>query len=340
MASTKKMDSGKWSCRVYIGLEDGKRKYKRFTADTKKEAERLANSYLVEHPATQEQSKMTVREAMGAYIKAKSNVLSPSTIDGYKKVPRLYLQSIMDVRLCDLTTEQIQLAVNTDAERLSQKTVRNSYGFLTAAMALYGFKEKDITLPQKKKTKITIPTDEEMKLLCEAAEKYNITAEVHLAAYMGLRRSEISPIDIHEDIDLENKTISISKALVRSDSGEYVSKDTKTTSSERMLAIPDIVLPHIKKVVESGKGFHHPNYIEKNFVLMRNDLGLKHIKFHSLRHYFASSLLTLGVPDFYSMKLMGHSSDQMLKNVYQHIKKDYLENVVEKMNNHFTKKSI
>ena len=338
--ATAKRRNDKWSCRVYVGIENGKRKYKRFTADTRKEAERMANAYLLENENETDKSKLTVSEAMKAYLFAKSEVLSPSTLEGYEKVPRLYLQSIMNVRLCDLTTELIQIAVNTDAKRLSSKTVRNAYGFLTATMEMYGYSKKNITLPQKKKTETIIPTDQEMELICKAAPKYNIAAEVYISAFMGLRRSEISAINISEDVDIENKRLRISKAIVHGKNVGYVMKETKTTSSERYLAIPDVVLPFLEEKVRSGKKLHNPNYIEKRFVEMRDDLGLKRIRLHSLRHYFASTLLTLGVPNFYSMKLMGHSSDDMLKKVYQHINQDYLKTIQEKINEKYTEKSI
>lgn len=339
MASTQRTESGKWTCRVYIGMKDGKKQYKRFTAETKKEAERIANTYAINIPQKKEGFELTVKEAMTAYIESKENVLSPSTVEGYKKIPRLRLQSIMKVKLCDLTEEMIQYAINIDAATLSPKSVRNAVGFLTASLGMFGYKDINVTLPQKKKKEITIPTDEEMRLICDSALGYGIVLEVHLAAYMGLRRSEISAIDIATDIDLSNKTIKIDKAMVRSDSGKYVLKGTKTTSSTRILAIPQIIFPLVEEAVLSGRKMQNPNYIEKQFCRMRNELGLKHINFHSLRHYFASTLVVLNVPDFYAMKLMGHSSDQMLKNVYQHIRKDYLQDVADKMDDFFADKS-
>lgn len=339
MASTQRTASGKWTSRIYIGMKDGKKQYKRFTADTKKEAERLAHTYKVNQPQKKEGMQLTVREAMDSYIEAKSNVLSPSTVEGYMKIPRLRLQSIMNIKLEDLTKEQIQYAVNLDAASLSPKTVRNAFGFLTAALRMFGYKDvEDVTLPQKKKPKITIPTDEEMKLLCETAPKYGIELEVYLAAYMGLRRSEISAIDPSGDIDLENKTITVDKALVRSHTGENVLKETKTTSSERVLSIPQLVFPLVEDAVMSGRKMQKPNYIEKKFCEMRDSLGMKHINFHALRHYFASTLVILGIPDFYAVKLMGHSSDAMLKQVYQHIRQDYLRDASSKIDAFFSSK--
>lgn len=337
MASTQRTASGKWTCRVYVGIKDGKKQYKRFTADTKKEAERIATTYAINIPQKKEGFELTVREAMNAYIESKENVLSPTTVEGYKKIPRLRLQSIMKVKLCDLTEEMIQYAVNIDSASLSPKSVRNAVGFLTASLGMFGYKNINVTLPQKKKKEITVPTDEEMRLICNSAAGYGIALEVHLAAYMGLRRSEISALDMDADIDLAKKTLKIDKAMVRSNNGKYIIKGTKTTSSTRVLGIPQIIFPLVEDAALSGRKMRNPNYIEKQFCKMRNELGLKHINFHSLRHYFASTLVVLNVPDFYAMKLMGHSSEQMLKNVYQHIRKDYLQDVSNKIDDFFQK---
>ena len=48
MASARKLPSGNYRVNLFIGMENGKRKYKSFTAPTKKEAELLAAQYNVE----------------------------------------------------------------------------------------------------------------------------------------------------------------------------------------------------------------------------------------------------------------------------------------------------
>ena len=47
MATAKKLQSGNYRCRVYLGKENGKDVYKSFTAPTKKEAEFNANQFLI-----------------------------------------------------------------------------------------------------------------------------------------------------------------------------------------------------------------------------------------------------------------------------------------------------
>ena len=61
-----------------------------------------------------------------------------------------------------------------------------------------------------------------------------------------------------------------------------------------------------------------PNSLTDAFIDARNAVGCS-FRFHDLRHYNASVMLALGVPDKYAMQRMGHSTPNMLKTVYQHI---------------------
>lgn len=67
------------------------------------------------------------------------------------------------------------------------------------------------------------------------------------------------------------------------------------------------------------------------FIKLRNKHGLT-VRFHDLRHYCASLMLALGVPDLYAMERMGHSPTHMLKSVYQHTMKDKQDEVAISIN--------
>ena len=61
--------------------------------------------------------------------------------------------------------------------------------------------------------------------------------------------------------------------------------------------------------------------------------GVRKMRFHDLRHYSASVLLMLGVPDKYAMERMGHATNNMLKTVYQHTmaeKRSEVDDAVDK----------
>ena len=184
-----------------------------------------------------------------------------------------------------------------------------------------------------------IPTDDEMKILCQAAPDWEINLPVHLAAYMGMRRSEICAVDLKKDVDLKKNTLRINKAMVINDKNEKVIKGTKTTNSTRTLPIPGVVLPVLEDAVKNGYTMPTPGALESRFIKMKRSLSLDHITFHSLRHYYASTLVVLEIPDFYAMKLMGHGTDRMLKTVYQHVRQDYMDEVSTKMDAFFAAKT-
>lgn len=88
MAEPKKMPSGNWRVRVFLGKDkSGKKKYKSITAATKKEAKRAADRFeLSLTTSCIDYNDLTLEQACKMYIESKSAVLSPSTIAGYEKL--------------------------------------------------------------------------------------------------------------------------------------------------------------------------------------------------------------------------------------------------------------
>ena len=111
---------------LYRQKRKRKRQYKSFTADSKKEAEFLAASYLLNKK--QEENSMTIRKAVVEYIASKENVLSPSTIEGYRNVERNRLSEIADIEIADFDTITAQKYINQMARKLSAKSVANAWG--------------------------------------------------------------------------------------------------------------------------------------------------------------------------------------------------------------------
>ena len=106
MAKAKKLPSGSWRVQVYAGEENGKRKYKSFTAPSRKEAEYLAAEWARDRK-DRERGNITVREAIDRYIKSKEPVLSPSTIRGYRIIYRNNLKTLMSVKPVSYTHLEI-----------------------------------------------------------------------------------------------------------------------------------------------------------------------------------------------------------------------------------------
>ena len=90
MAEPKKLPSGSWRVRVFIGKnKDGKKMYKSITAPTKKEAKKEADRFeLSLNLSNIDYNDLTLGQAYDRYIESKYSVLSPSTIVGYRQCSR------------------------------------------------------------------------------------------------------------------------------------------------------------------------------------------------------------------------------------------------------------
>lgn len=135
-----RLPSGNYRTQVLIGIENGKRQYKSFTASTAKKADLAALQWQAEHPSVK-LSGMTLERAIGDYIRTKSAVLSPSTVRGYRTMERVLKAEYAPImrRKIDVISEtDMQNLVGSLSQQHSSKTVRNYYGLLGAVYKSQG----------------------------------------------------------------------------------------------------------------------------------------------------------------------------------------------------------
>lgn len=315
MASAKKLPSGNWRVQVFCGVdENGKQIRKSFTAPTKWQALKAADDYL--ERGKEKPKGMTVGDAIDGYINAKSNVLSPTSIDSYKRIRKNRLQTIMSVPLNRLTAIMVQQAVNADAATLSPKSIRSAHGLLSSALKMY---MPDFvlttTLPAKQPHIKQLPAPD---VVFSAVNGTEIELPCLLAMWLSLRMSEIRGLQYQ---DISGDTLIVQRAMVTVD-GEHILKDqTKTYSSTRVLRIPEYIMGLICKTDHTAPDdFIVPlsgQAIYKRFVRIMEKHDIK-MTFHDLRHLNASVMLALGVPDKYAMERGGWATNSTLKSVYQH----------------------
>ncbi len=332
MAKAKKLPSGRYRVLVYVGKgSDGKRKYESFTADTRREAEFMAAEYM-NSKTVRRASNITVKEAMDRYIASKENVLSPSTVREYKHSAERDLKMIHNVKISNITQEQVQIAINTEAKSHSPKTVRNIHALLSASLCMFmpNFK-LNTTLPQMKKSDIKVPTDKDIKHLLSHVKGKKIEIPILLAAVGSLRRSEISALSSD---DVDDQGIHVNKAMVKNEQNKWVIKLPKTNASDRYVPLPKEILSLIK--AKSGNIVNMtPDKITRDFRKALKECKIAHFKFHALRHYFASVLHSLNVPDEYIMEMGGWETDSVLKKVYRHTMSDKSKEQQQKIIEHF-----
>lgn len=338
MAKAKKLPSGSWRCQVYDYTDaGGKRHYKSFTSDNtsakgKREAERMAADYAAEKE-NRSHCSMTFGQAFDNYIKTRGSILAVSTIREYKRTNRVDLASLSNLKICDITQEQIQELINQKSKEKSPKTVRNIHGLISAILKVYRPEMAlNTALPQKIPPQLYIPTDEDIRTLIEHIDNEDMVIAVLLAAFGPLRRSEICGL---EDTDFNGDVAHIQRAVVLDENKQWIDKITKSYAGDRYVPFPDFVIDRIRG--RKGRIVHlKPNQISDRFIDVVKRSGLPHFRFHDLRHYSASIMHALGVPDAYIMQRAGWGSDTVLKQVYRHALADKSEEMNNITNDHFS----
>lgn len=339
MATAKKLPSGSWRCQVYDYTdENNKRHYKSFTSNNptakgKREAEALAANWAAEKES-RSRCALTFGEALTQYISDRESVLAVSTIREYKRTKRVDLADLENIKVADITPEQIQELINKKAKDKSPKTVRNIHGIISAVMKVYRPEMAlSTTLPQKVPPKLYIPTDNDIKVLLEHIDNEDMMIAVLLAAFGPLRRSEICGL---ESTDFNGNIAHIQRAVVLDENKQWVVKTTKSVAGNRFVPLPDFVYDRVKD--RNGRIIQlKPNQISDRFIDIVKACGLPHFRFHDLRHYCASIQHALGIPDAYIMQRGGWGSDTVLKQVYRHALADKSDEMNSVANDHFSK---
>lgn len=324
MPNAKRLPSGNWQVKVYSHTEyvDGKPKRIResFTAATKAEAEYQAALFKRENKR-KFSCDLTLGDAMQGYIDSKDGILSPATIRGYKTIKRHHLLELQEKQLSRIKNVDIQIALNQErkAKNWSAKTTKNVAGFVSASISLYreDFRFK-VTLPEKERYDYYLPTQDDITALLAYTEGKELHTAILLAACLGLRRGEICALK-WSDFNWKRKEVRINKATVLTDEDEWKVKNPKSYAGNRVLSLSDGLIAELQKVKSTGNVIHGtPTQISHRFRWAVSHLGLEHFRFHDLRHFNASMMMSEGIPDKYAVERMGHSTTAILKSVYQH----------------------
>ena len=331
--------SGKYRHQIAYYDDSGNRKVKSFTADTLDEARVAAFQWKKSHNNDERKPIITVAAAVQKYIDMKRNVLSPSTMRNYVRIHDNHIEnnSIGSIHIDKLTNTDVQIWISTLSEIHSPKTVRNIFTLFKSSIEMFmpdiRFR---ITLPAKIKTDLRCPNDEDIrKLLSLMREKYGSGSDMeiclYLAAFGTLRRGECAAL--HSD-DIEGNVIHINKCMVEDEYDCWTIKTTKTYSSTRAVELPQFVVDMIKD--KKGRIVHYnPDQITSHFRRCVEASGIEYIRFHDLRHYSASIMHAIGVPDQYIMDRGGWSSDNVMKAVYRNVIDIEKARQTVKINNYF-----
>ena len=307
----KKLSSGRYRTQLVVGKDaDGKRIVKSFTADTAWEAEKLALDYKKKYGVGQSVSEMTVAGAISIYINSRTNAVSPITIETYQRIRDTRLQSLMGTKITELTVQDVQIAVNIDAARLSKKSLTEAVSLMQSSLAFQGIDtnfKKRITFPKAMKPKKQLPHPRDIIREIKGT-KYELA--FLLAMWLSLTVSEVRGLK-YSDITKDGKWLTVQRTIVYHDGRDHYDDFTKAEGRTRTVSLPkelyDMIMaqPH-----ESDDDHIVPlgyNCLYKAIRRIMAKAGYK-MSFHNLRAEFATTSNALKIPDNYIQSIGGWSN--------------------------------
>ena len=340
----KELDNHRARLIVNVGSGSNRRRYtKTVTYKGKKELRRMYTEFEAEcrrNPL----SDITVGELLNAYIdNSRTLGRKATTLHGYAVASERFSSLFKRTLAKNCTTYQIEKEiVSMSRKSLSAKSIKNSISLLSSAYehAIYIGQLstnpcKGASMPNDKPNEKRILHRDEIQdflyMLADAPLDDKVAYE--LALFLGLRRSEILGLK-ENDVDIISGTISIHNTRHRVGS-EDVEQDTKTKRSTRVLALPDILLVDIARLLQVHREFPHekvdyliqdgfgnailPSTLSSRLSRLEKKHGLPQVSLHGLRHTYASLLNASGVDMARISAELGHSNLATTMNIYTHL---------------------
>ncbi len=290
-------------------------------------------------------SEKTLSEVTAEYlVNFKKPKVSKLTYEKYESRFRLYIKAkpLGDMKIKDISRAQVQSYAN-DLVKTESIDIAHFMIMLIKAVTRKlsddGAIEKnpcaDISLPPKKAKPRSYLRDEEQKIILGSLD---LNDKRDLAIYMtmctGLRLGEIMAL---KWIDIKNGTVLIDKQFARVEKSKFDIKCTKTDTSIREVPLPDIASKIIEKF-RDGTGYIFSDNGEKPFDRKRVQRRYKQIckenniesTFHSLRHTFATNMVSANVNLAVLKDLLGHKSLDTTM-IYSHITQKAKQESVDKI---------
>ena len=340
---------GRWEGRVVIGYDDkGNPKTKSVLAHTKSECVEKLEMLKEECGRTAEKLKpdMPFGEWIDFWYKYFSSPkLRPTTQATYEN--RIYghiIPSVGKIPLSKLTQNDLQqfyaklkrtgrkVNVELKGTGVSDRMVRSCHALCRSSLEK-AVEEGLITrnpsigckLPPKKNGEMKVLTQNEIVRLLNQAYDEGYYEMFLLELTTGMRRGEILGLK-WRDLNLETGELNIKRQLTT----KGISVPKTKSSIRTVLLPPDMVdlLRDMKKTakydwifpspVKEGEP-RNPTAITKRFRIMLERAHCKHVRFHDLRHTFATMALENGMDVKTLSAMIGHVSSETTLNIYSHV---------------------
>lgn len=323
---------------------------------TKKEAEADLKIYQAKAALNQTipTASLSLKDYLKQWFEMHKKMLAPNTINGYAvNINNHIVPAIGNLRLKDIKPSTLE-SFYTDLMRekqLSAKTVKYIHNVLKVAFKS-AVDDKIIEdnpclkakTPKVPKFKSKLLSLQQLQTLLSAIDGDKFEVEIKLATMLGLRKGEVLGVRI-DDLDTSKHSLHIQRqvSIVRDNTVDtksqyYGIKPLKSESSDRVLFISqDIETLILRKDIynKSQKKLLGTQYQDNGLICCNDDgtvmspqtlyhafkrilkqCGLPDIRFHDLRHSYATLCIDLNIPLKVISQNLGHSSTAVTDAVY------------------------
>ena len=354
----RKKEDGRWEGRIVVGHKaNGAPIFRYVYGRTQKELLSKLHQSIETYQDVEltEDSRMTLGEWLDRWLdEYKAGTIRHSTMYGYRQYARLYIKPILGDKVISRIT-------STDIQRMYAKLKREGrihehpkYGYqLSDAMlsrihAMLHQAMKDAVgahLIAKNPTEGTVVpkpnyrpkqilNEEQLDTFMAAIEQDEVWRDFFFTELTtGLRRGEICGLR-WEDFDEAEGTLKVNRSVSTRKAGNLEVGETKTNKGHRSISLPDSTAQRLrerKKTAISDWIFPNPlhpeepvnpGYAYNRMKTILKNTGLPSIRFHDLRHTFATHALAGGVDAKTLSGILGHTNASFTLDTYTHVTGD------------------
>ena len=357
----RKRADGRWEGRIVVGhKEDGKPIFRYVLAQTQKELTKKLHAKIVEFRGVElsEDSSMTLAEWLEKWLNEyKVNTVRPSTLEGYRQnIYHYIIPRLGDKKIAFITTNDIQ-KMYVDIKENGRIGGRDKYGTMLSDSVVRAIhmilhqalddavKERLIsknptqgtTIPKKSRGEMQVLNKEQLDRFLLEVDKDELWRDFfYTELTTGLRRGEICGLK-WSDFDEKDGTLSICRNATAKKGGGVSIGETKTETGKRVIYLPKSTVQLLKTRKKTAltdwifpcpyrpEDPLLPNGAYQKLKRILKSAGLPNIRFHDLRHTFATHALTSGVDAKTLSKILGHTNASFTLDTYTHVTSDMQE---------------
>ena len=341
----RKRDDSRWEGRIVVGhKKNGDPIFHYVYAPTQKELSSKLRQHIDSYQGADltEQSRMTLSDWLDQWLESMSDTLRPNTLRNYRSYIENHIRpGLGDKQLARLTPKDVQRFYEKLGDSLASSTVRRIHttlhGALKAAQQAHLIASnptEQIIAPKFSYGEKQILTDEQLDAFMQVIAEDEIWYDFfYTELTTGLRRGEICGLK-WEDFDEVSGTLKVCRTVYREDGGGLTAGDTKTSAGTRKIMLPSSTAQVLRKRKTSAlTEWIFPNPLRpeqpadpgsayRRLKTLLKQAGLPSIRFHDLRHTFATHALVSGVDVKTLSGILGHTRAAFTLDTYTHTTRD------------------